>query len=273
MENKIRVTIWNEYRHEREKERIRAIYPNGMHAAIRDYLVQYPELEITLAALDDADQGLPDEVLNNTDVLIWWGHMHHKEVSDELVTKIQRRVYMGKMGFIALHSAHHSKPFRALVGTSGNLTWGRNQQEIMWNLLPTHPIAAGIPQSFYIESEELYAEPFFVPQPDELIFGSWYEDGYIFRSGMTFLRDAGKIFYFQPGHEECRSFYNPYVLRVIYNAIHWAKPSLPGYEWKDHCPHPINNYDDVAAAGKLKGNMCYPVFRQLGMDPYGEKKD
>ena len=266
MSEKIRVTIWNEFRHEKAIEKVKSIYPNGLHAAIGEYLSQYPEIEVTLAALDDPDQGLPDEVLNSTDVLIWWGHMAHKEVDDGLVTKIQRRVYMGKMGFIALHSAHHSKPFRAIVGTSGNLTWGREQKEIMWNLLPTHPIAEGIPQSFYIEEEELYAEPYFVPQPDQLIFGSWYEDGYIFRAGMTFLRDAGRVFYFQPGHESCPSYHNPYVLRIIYNAVKWTAPLKPGYEYKDHCPHVVSRerYDAAVASGKVPGNLYVTAKEELG---------
>ena len=263
----IRVTIWNEFRHEKTNETAKALYPNGLHATIGEYLkANDEELEITLAALDDPDQGLPDEVLNNTDVLIWWGHMAHGEVNDALVTKIQRRVYMGKMGFIALHSAHHSKPFRAIIGTMGNLTWGRNQREIMWNMLPTHPIAAGIPDKFFIESEELYAEPFFVPQPTELIFGGWYEDGYIFRSGMTYLRDAGRIFYFQPGHETCPSFHNPYVLRIIKNAVHWVAPTTPGYEYKDHCPHHVDNFEELVAAGKAKSNVTPSVFKQLGFE-------
>ena len=149
----IKVTIWNEFRHEKSSERVKAIYPNGLHAAIKEYLDTDEELEVRLSALDDEDQGLPDEVLNDTDVLLWWGHMAHKEVNDELVDKIQTRVYMGKMGFIALHSAHYSKPFRKLIGTSGNLSWGRDQKEIMWNLMPSHPIAAGIPDHFILESE------------------------------------------------------------------------------------------------------------------------
>ena len=263
---KIHVTIWNEFRHEKTNEKVKAIYPNGLHACIGEYLSGYPEIEVTLAALDDPDQGLPDEVLNNTDVLIWWGHMAHREVNDELVTKIQRRVYMGKMGFIALHSAHHSKPFRAIVGTMGNLTWGREQKEIMWNMLPTHPIAEGIPKNFYIESEELYAEPFFIPQPNEVVFGSWYEDGYIFRGGCTFIRDCGKVFYFQPGHESCPSYHNPYVLRIIYNAVKWVKPIAPGYDYKDHCPHVIGEeeYDRRAAEGKLQANMVHSAFVETG---------
>ena len=258
---KIRVTIWNEFRHEKTVEKVRNIYPGGMHAKIGEYLSQYPGIEVTLAALDDPDQGLPDSVLENTDVLIWWGHMAHGEVDDRLVTKIQRRCYMGRMGFIALHSAHHSKPFRAIVGTMGNLTWGREQKEILWNMLPTHPIAEGIPQNFCLESEELYAEPFFVPQPNELIFGGWYEDGYIFRSGMTYLRDAGRIFYFQPGHESVPTFYNPYVLRIIYNAVRWTAPSTPGYEYKDHCPHVVSavKFAELEAAGKTKSNTYITV--------------
>ena len=233
----IRVTIWNEFRHEKTKEKVKALYPNGLHATIKEYLDTDEELEVRLAALDDEDQGLPDDVLNNTDVLLWWGHMAHKEVDDELVEKIRVRVYTGKMGFIALHSGHHSKPFKRILGTTGNLQWGRNQKEIVWNLMPTHPIAAGIPDHFILEEEELYSEPFFIGQPEALVFGSWFEDGNILRSGACFVRGAGRIFYFQPGHETCPSYHNPYVLRIIKNAIYWVKPSTPGYEIKDDAPH------------------------------------
>jgi len=236
MNKKINVVVWNEFRHERKKEKIREIYPDGLHAVIKGFLDCEEELNVTLAALDDPDQGLPDERLNETDVLIWWGHVAHPEVDDALVEKIQKRVYLGKMGFIALHSAHHSKPFRAIVGTNGNLTWGRNQKEIVWNMMPSHPIAAGIPDHFLLESEELYSEPFYIPQPDALVFGAWFEDGHIMRSGACFIRGAGKVFYFQPGHEECRSFYNPYIQKIIRNAVYWAAPSNVGYEVPDGAP-------------------------------------
>ena len=234
---KLRVTIWNEFRHEKTKEKVKAIYPDGLHATIKAFLDKNEDLEVRLAALDDPDQGLPDDVLENTDVLLWWGHMAHGEVNDELVKKIQNRVYLGKMGFIALHSGHHSKPFKAIVGTNGNLSWGRDQKEIMWNLLPAHPIAAGIPDHFIIEKEELYCEPFYIPQPDELVFGGWYEDGFIFRAGCCFFRGAGKVFYFQPGHESCRSFHNEYVQRIITNAVYWAKPNDIVYPIENKCPH------------------------------------
>ena len=237
MAEKIRVTVWNEFRHEKTKENVKALYPNGLHAVVGEFLSATGDMEVTLAALDDEAQGLPDEVLENTDVLVWWGHMAHKEVSDELVSKIQKRVYLGKMGFVGLHSAHHSKPFRAIVGTNGNLQWGRNQREVVWNLMPSHPIAAGIPDHFIIEEEEMYSEPFYIPQPDALVFGSWFEDGNILRSGCCFIRGAGKVFWFQPGHETCKSFFNPYVRRIITNAVYWAVPSVDGQSVTDKCPH------------------------------------
>ena len=237
MDNKIRVTIWNEFRHEKTKEKVKALYPDGLHAVIGEFLAATGDMEVTLAALDDPDQGLPDSVLENTDVLLWWGHKSHNEVDDELVKRIQTRVYTGKMGFIALHSGHHSKPFKAIVGTNGNLQWGREQKEIIWNLMPSHPIAAGIPDHFILESEELYSEPFFIPQPDALVFGGWFEDGNIFRSGACFIRGAGKVFFFQPGHETCKSFFNPYVRRIITNAVYWAKPNDTACVIEDKCPH------------------------------------
>lgn len=237
MAEKIRVTVWNEFRHEKTKEKVKALYPNGLHAVVGEFLSETGDMEVTLAALDDEAQGLPDEVLENTDVLVWWGHMAHGEVSDELVAKIQKRVYLGKMGFVGLHSAHHSKPFRAIVGTNGNLQWGRNQREVVWNLMPSHPIAAGIPDHFLIEEEEMYSEPFYIPQPDALVFGSWFEDGNILRSGCCFIRGAGKVFWFQPGHETCKSFFNPYVRRIITNAVYWANPSVDGQDVPDKCPH------------------------------------
>ncbi len=233
----LNVVIWNEYRHEKLEDACREIYPEGIHGCIRNFLKVNSDLDISLAALDDEHQGLPDELLNKTDVLIWWGHMAHHEVSDELVEKIRQRVYAGKMGLIVLHSGHHSKVFREVVGTTGNLSWGRDQKEVVWNLYPTHPIAKGIPEYFTLELEELYSEPFYIPQPDALVFGSWYEDGFIFRSGVCFERGLGKVFYFQPGHEFCRSFYNEYVQKIITNAVYWVAPVEVGYEVPNGAPN------------------------------------
>ncbi len=244
MKKILRVVIWNEFRHEKTKENVKAIYPNGLHAKIKEYLDTDATLSVTLAALDDPDQGLPDEVLENTDVLLWWGHMAHKEVDDTLVAKILDRVLLGKMGFIALHSAHKSKPFAAILGTNGNLSWGRNQREIIWNMMPSHPIAEGIPDHFILAEEELYSEPFYIPQPDALVFGSWFEDGNIFRSGACFLRGAGRVFYFQPGHETCRSYYDPHVLRIINNAVHWAAPAEIAFPIEDKSPRLLTRVVD-----------------------------
>ena len=236
MANKIRVTAWNEFRHEKSNEYVKSIYPDGIHGLIKQFLETQDDIEVTLAALDDPENGLPDEVLNNTDVLIWWGHMAHHEVPDALVEKIRHRVYTKGMGLIVLHSGHHSKVFRQVVGTNGNLSWGRDQKEVVWNLLPSHPIAAGIPDHFTLTTEELYCEPFYVPQPDALVFGSWFEDGFIFRSGLCYLRGAGKVFYFQPGHESCPSYHNEYVQKIITNAVYWAKPAEIGYEVPESAP-------------------------------------
>ena len=233
---KIRVTAWNEFRHERSNEYVKSIYPDGIHGLIKQFLETKDDIEVTLAALDDPENGLPDEVLNNTDVLIWWGHMAHHEVPDALVERIRNRVYTGGMGLIVLHSGHHSKVFRQVVGTNGNLSWGRDQKEIVWNLLPSHPIAAGIPDHFTLETEELYCEPFYVPQPEALVFGSWFEDGFIFRSGLCYTRGAGKVFYFQPGHESCPSYHNQYVQKIITNAVYWAKPAEIGFEVPESAP-------------------------------------
>ena len=232
---KTRVVIWNEFRHEKTREKAKALYPNGLHATIKAYLDGLDDVEVTLAALDEPEQGLSEERLEQTDVLVWWGHMAHDEVDPALVKRIRDRVWQGKMGFIALHSAHMSRPFCAIVGTDGVLSCGRGQREIMWTLMPSHPIAAGLPEHFLIEREELYAEPFYIPAPDEVVLGAWFEDGYVLRAGVCFYRGAGRVFYFQPGHETCASYYNPYVLRVIENAIRWARPDARGYTVPTSC--------------------------------------
>lgn len=220
----IKVTVWNEGRHERTNERVKALYPDGMHNFIKDFLSTDENLIVRTATLDGPDF-LTDELLNDTDVLLWWGHMAHNDVPDELAEKIRIRVMCDKMGFIPLHSAHKSKPFQLIVGSTGDLVWSDNRMEIVWNLLPAHPIAQGIPEYFHFEQEEVYGEPFMIPQPDELVFTSWFEDGHIFRSGLCYYRGMGKVFYFQPGHETNPILYNEYVQKIIKNAIYWAAPA------------------------------------------------
>lgn len=241
MNKKINVTIWNEFRHEKNDENVKVLYPSGLHAAIRDGIA-CDDFNIRLACLDDPDQGLPEDMLNDTDVLLWWGHCHHDEVEQKLVDRIVDRVRRQGMGFIALHSGHHSRPFRALLGATGDLSWGDDQPEIVWNIMPSHPIAAGIPEHFVLPVEEMYGEPFFIPQPDELVFTSWFKHGNIFRSGCCFYRGIGRIFYLQPGHESCRSYYDKNILRIISNAIRWAAPT--GTEVRDNgAPHQKEQLD------------------------------
>lgn len=217
----IRVTIWNEGRHEREQDNVRSLYPEGMHGAIATYLAGRPGLEVRTATLDDAEQGLQASVLDQTDVLTWWGHRSHGDVDDALVDRIQQRVLDG-MGLIVLHSGHHAKIFRRLMGTTCNLRWRvADEIERLWVVNPSHPIAAGIPPCFELR-EEMYGEYFDIPEPDELVFLSWFEGGEVFRSGCTWRRGRGRVFYFRPGHEIYPTYRNPHVLRVIENAVRWA---------------------------------------------------
>jgi trehalose utilization protein len=227
MSQKLRVTVWNEFRHEKESEHIRSIYPNGIHQVIGEGLGT--EFELAYATLDDPEHGLSEERLNNTDVLIWWGHKAHGEVQDEIVQRVQDRVLHG-MGLIVLHSGHFSKIFKKLMGTSCDLKWREaGEKERLWVVSPGHPIVEGIGEYIELESEEMYGEHFDIPAPDELILVSWFEGGEVFRSGCTFHRGQGKIFYFRPGHESYPTYYNEQVRRVIRNGVQWAAPTSREY--------------------------------------------
>lgn len=230
----IKVTVWNEFKHEQEKVKVKEIYPDGIHNTIKKFLEKDNEYEVKTVTLYDENCGITEELLEDTDVLIWWGHAAHHKVPDEIAKMVQDAVLSG-MGFIALHSAHHSKPFKLLMGTTCNLSWREDgDMERVWVIKPSHPIAKGINRYFEISHEETYAEPFDIPEPDELVFGGWYEGGEIFRSGCCFFRGNGKIFYFQPGHESFPVYYNENVQTIIKNAVRWAAPS---YRQKIECPH------------------------------------
>ena len=228
----IRVTVWNEYVHEREDAAIAALYPNGLHGAIAEGLSAHEDITVRTATLYDEqgnlnpDCGLPAQMLADTDVLIWWGHCYHHEVTDEVAQRVHQAVLCG-MGFIALHSAHMSKPFIRLMGTSCTLTWREDgDMERLWVVNPAHPIAAGIDRYFDLPHEETYGEPFDVPEPDELVFVGWYEGGEVFRSGCCWRRGLGRVFYFQPGHETFPIYGDSRVQRVLQNAVRWAAPTI-----------------------------------------------
>jgi len=224
MNDAIRVTVWNEYRHERKSEQIAKIYPNGMHGAIAGYLESQSGFEVRTATLDEPDHGLTDEVLASTDVMTWWGHMAHKDVRDDIVDKVHARVLDG-MGLILLHSGHYSKIFKKLMGTTCFLKWREiGEKERLWVIEPGHPIVEGIGEYIEIPHAEMYGEHFDVPAPDTLVFISWFAGGEVFRSGCCWHRGNGKIFYFRPGHETYPIYHQEEVLRVIANACRWAAP-------------------------------------------------
>lgn len=220
----LNVTIWNEYVHEKD-EKIAKVYPDGIHGAIKEKLSEFGEFNLTVATLEMEECGLTDEVLGNTDVLIWWGHIAHAKVPDEIAEKVRNRVLDG-MGFIVLHSGHLCKPFKLLMGTCCRSKWRENdEKERIWVIEPSHPITRGLPEYIELEMEETYGERFEVPTPDELIFISWFSGGEVFRSGCCYKRGLGKVFYFRPGHEEYPTFYRDDITLILRNAVNWAAPS------------------------------------------------
>jgi trehalose utilization protein len=223
----IRTVVWGENVHEQMDESVRALYPEGMHATIAAALREDPGLQVSTATLQEPEHGLSEARLAETDVLTWWGHRAHQEVGDEVVERVQRRVWEG-MGLIVLHSGHYSKIFRRLMGTPCSLKWREaGERERLWVVNRGHPIAAGLGEYVEIENTEMYGEPFAVPEPMETVFISWYEGGEVFRSGLTFQRGAGRIFYFSPGHETYPIYHNRDVQRVLRNAVNWAHNPTP----------------------------------------------
>ncbi len=245
---KLHAVVWGENVHESTHEAVKKVYPNGMHTVIAEGLRESGnDLEVSTATMQEPDHGLREERLDSTDVLIWWGHVAHGEVQDEIVDRIQKRVLQG-MGLIVLHSGHYSKIFKRLMGTSCSLTWREaGERERVWVCNPGHPIAAGIDTCFEISSEEMYGEPFGIPPPDEQVFISWFEGGEVFRSGNCWRRGNGKVFYFRPGHETYPTYYDANVRRVIANAVRWARPQGT---WIDGCPNVKNTLEPIELKGE-----------------------
>ena len=220
----IRVTVWNEHRHEKSDAAVAAVYPSGIHEAVAEPLRAQPGITVRTATLDQPEHGLGGGVLDSTDVLVWWGHMAHDEVSDAVAARVQQRVHQG-MGFVALHSAHMSKPFTRLMGTSCLLRWREaGEKERLWVVEPGHPITDGLPPWFELEHEEMYGERFDVPAPEATVFISWFAGGNVFRSGLCWTRGKGRVFYFRPGHETHPTYTQKEVQMVIRNAVRWAAP-------------------------------------------------
>ena len=223
------VLIYNENVHEKLNPEITKIYPGGIHEYLKSF-IETDDISVTTVTLDTIED-ITDELLSNTDVLIWWGHKAHNNVPDEIVDRIHSFILKG-MGFIGLHSAHHSKIFIKLMGTTCHLKWRDGARERLWLINPDHPIAKGVPETILIEKEEMYGEMFDIPKPDDIIFLGWFNGGEVFRSGCTWQRGHGKIFYFQPGHETNPTYTKPEIQTIIKNAINWACPANKNNEIK-----------------------------------------
>ena len=257
----IRALVWNENRHEQTNALVRKLYPRGIHGAIADVLAA-DGVAVETATLDEPEHGLTAERLARTDVLFWWGHTAHGEVADAVVERVQARVWEG-MGLIVLHSGHFSKIFRRLMGAPCALSWREaGEVERLWVLNPNHPIAAGLPPSIEIEHEEMYGEPFTVPEPLETVFISWFEGGEVFRSGLTYQRGAGRIFYFRPGHEAYPTYHNATVQQVLRNALRWAYNPAPA--WKRVNEAPNVPHDKAPVPLEIKG----PSLHAYGEEGY-----
>ena len=223
----MRVVVWDEKLHEKG-ERVREVYPNGIAAeiagGIKKELTSANDCEIVCLNSDIEEFGFTEETLNETDVLVFWAHRSHDVFPDEIVERICNRVMKG-MGLIVLHSAHLSKVFKRLMGTSCTLKYRFGDFARVWTTTPSHPIARGIPEFFDLEEEEMYGEFFDIPKPDDVVFTTWFSGGNIFRGGCTWQRGFGKVFYFHPGHDTNLAYYNPTVLKVISNAVLWVAPT------------------------------------------------
>jgi trehalose utilization protein len=223
----LRVLVWNENVHETSGDPVvLGHYPDGIHGAIAGALrAQLGDgAVITTATLQDPEHGLGEEALAATDVLLWWGHIAHDQVSDEVVARVHARV-LGGMGILVLHSGHYSKIFRRLMGTTCSLKWRNDgERELVWTVAPSHPITQGVPQPIVIPQQEMYGEHFDIPEPDESIFISAFDGGEVFRSGVTYTRGNGRVFYFSPGDQEFPVYRHPDIQRVLANGVRWAAP-------------------------------------------------
>ena len=226
----IKVLVWCENIQNKTQEDVIAAYPEGMHNTIAGFLSADANIAATTATLDDPDCGVTDEVLEKTDVVLWWGHVGHNKVPDEAVERLYNRVVKNGLGIICLHSAHYSKIFKRLMGTSCGLKIAKPAfaEEKLWTLLPGHPIAAGIPNPVNIAMEEAYNEFFDIPQPDELIFNAAFANCGSFRAGAAYHRGYGKVLYFQPGHGTYPIYRQKEIQDILLNAVYWANNKTRG---------------------------------------------
>jgi len=207
------------------------VYPNDINTAIAEGLRASEDMkdwDVVVANLSDPDQGLPDALLAKADVLVWWGHKKHGAVKDDLVNKIEKRVKEEGMGFIALHSAHFSKPNKVLMGTA--CTFAAyvcdNKETVIKVAAAEHPITQGVAKEFTIENEERYSDPYAVPPAAATPLGSTHihKDGVKEEStqGYCWTVGKGRYFYFQSGHETNPIYFQPEIRKIMANAVNWA---------------------------------------------------
>jgi trehalose utilization protein len=221
---KRRIVVWSEGSAPKD------VYPNDINAAVAEGLKSLRGWDVAAASLKDPDQGFPGDTLAKTDVLIWWGHVHHGAVKDALIEQIVGRVKNDGMGFIALHSSHYSKALRKLLGTDcGFAAYVADGSGLDVTVkAKDHPIARGI-DNFSLAHTERYSEPFQIPEPETVVFDGVYKrpDGSTeaSRQGLVWTVGKGKVFYFQPGHETYPHFFDKNVRKILRNAVRWVAPA------------------------------------------------
>jgi len=254
----LNVTVWHEYRHEHKNPTVAKHYPDGMHAVMKSAIEEHlgEAVNVRTATLDEPEHGLRDDVLETTDVMTWWGHAAHGEVKDEIAEKVVRRVWAG-MGLVVLHSGHYSKPFKRLLGTGCGLKWREAaEKERLWCVSPGHPVTAGMEKDYVeLPQTEMYGEPFDIPEPDELVFVSWFEGGEVFRSGCGWKRGAGKIFYLRPGHETFPIYHNPEIRRLLANCVDYVKPHGGTVLYEPKAPNIRKSLSPIAAEHEADASL------------------
>jgi len=260
MPRPIRVTVWHEYRHDnpqgpRPNKKCIELYPDGMHQAVKAGLEKHlgQKVQVQTITLDqDENHGITDELLDRTDVMTWWGHCAHGDVKDAIAAKVAQRVREG-MGLVVLHSGHYAKPFKLLMGTNCHLKWREAaEKERLWNVSPGHPITAGMDQDHIeLPQTEMYGEHFDIPDPEELIFISWFEGGEVFRSGCVWKRGAGRVFYFRPGHETFPIYHNDQITRIIANGVRYVAPVADAVPYRDSAPNIKDPLSPIAASHEV----------------------
>ena len=232
MSEKINVTVFCEHNQDRY-EPVKSVYPDGMHETIADAFRGFPEFEVIhIATQDMPEHGLTSDVLEKTDVLVWWSHLDNPQFDDDVSDRVIKRIVEGGMGFLCLHSSIFSKPWQKILGIFIDAgAWGRfrtmpkGEKQRVWVTAPGHPITAGLGEYVEIPQDEMYGEPQLMPGPDRTVFISWWEGGDVGRSGCVFERGRGKLFQFTPGHEEFPIYYQEEVRLIMRNAVKFLAPA------------------------------------------------